>query len=141
MRTIFDEYAEAIFTAFISIIAFSVFISSLLSDLIGMNMDFVDESLKPVYIESEISPVTIASFNGKDLLVQINEKLEYKDRVEAYNSKGEDIKDYITVIGFDSSEVGEKEITYQLNYNSETKAIKAKLIVVDEREEINEKHF
>lgn len=141
MRTIFDEYAEAIFTAFISIIVFSVFISSLLSDLIGMNMDFVDESLKPVYIESEISPVTMASFNGKDLLVQINEKLEYKDRVEAYNSKGEDIKDYITVIGFDSGEVGEKEITYQLNYNGETKTIKAKLIVVDEREEINEKHF
>lgn len=141
MRTLFDEYAEAIFTAIISIIVFSVFISSLLSDLIGMNMGFVDESLKPVYIESEISPVTIATFNGKDLLVQINEKLEYKDRVEAYNSKGEDIKDYITVIGFDSSEVGEKEITYQLNYNGETKAIKAKLIVVDEREEINEKHF
>ncbi len=137
MRVLFDEYAEAIFTAFISIIVFSVFISSLLSDLIGMNMDFVDESLKPVYIESEISPVAIASFNGKDLLVQINEKLEYKDRVEAYNSKGENIKDYITVIGFDSSEVGEQEITYQLNYNGETKAIKAKLIVVDEREEVS----
>ena len=101
-------------------------------------MDFVDESLKPIYIESEISPVAIASFNGKDLLVQINEKLEYKDRVEAYNSKGEDIKDYITVIGFDSSEVGEKKITYQLNYNGETKAIKAKLIVVDEREKVSE---
>ena len=77
MRTLFDEYAEAIFTAFISIIVFSVFISSLLSDLIGMNMDFVDESLKPVYIESEISPVAITSINGKDLLVQINEKLEF----------------------------------------------------------------
>ena len=138
MRVLFDEYAEAIFTAFISIIVFSVFISSLLSDLIGMNMDFVDESLKPVYIESEISPVAIASSNGKDLLVQINEKLEYKDRVEAYNSKGEDIKDYITVIGFDSSEVDEKKITYQLNYNGETKAIKAKLIVVDEREKASE---
>ena len=114
MRVLFDEYTEAIFTAFISIIVFSVFISSLLSDLIGMNMDFVDESLKPVYIESEISPVAITSING------------------------EDIKDYITVIGFDSSEVGEKEITYQLNYNGETKAIKAKLIVVDEREKASE---
>lgn len=54
MRILFDEYAEAIFTAFISIIVFSVFISSLLSDLIGMNMDFVDESLKPISLNKYV---------------------------------------------------------------------------------------
>ena len=52
-------------------------------------------------------------------------------------SPSEDISDYVTVIGFDSSDVGEKEILYQLNYNGETRAIKVKLRVVNEREEVS----
>ena len=105
--------------------------------MIGVNLELVDISLKPVYIESEINPVTISIFEGKDILVNVGDDLDYSGRIEAFNSKCEDIRDYVTVIGFDSGDVGEKEILYQLNYNGETRAIKAKLRVVNERKEVS----
>lgn len=137
MKTLFSEYADALFVALVSMLCVTIFISIILTDLIGVNLELVDMSLKPVYIESEINPVTISVFEGKDILVNVGDDLDYSSRIEAFNSKGEDIRDYVTVIGFDSSDVGEKEILYQLNYNGETRAIKAKLRVVNEREEVS----
>lgn len=137
MRALFDEYADALYVALISIMLITIFISNMFVDLIGVNLELVESSLKPVNIESNISPVTISSFKARDILVNINGSLEYLDRIEAYNSKGEDIRDYVTVMGFDSSSVGVRDITYKLNYNGESRAIRAKLRVVNEREEIS----
>lgn len=137
MRTLFDEYADAIYVALISLVLITVFISNLFVDLIGINLGLVEDSLKPVNIETNINPVTISSFSAKDILVNLNGELDYLNRIEAFNSRGEDIRDYVTVLGFDSSSVGVKRITYKLNYNGESRAIEAKLRVVNEREEVS----
>ena len=137
MKTLFSEYADALFVALVSMLSVTIFISIIFTDLIGVNLELVDMSLKPIYIESEVIPVTISVFEGKDMLVNLDEELDYSDRIEAFNSNGEDISDYVTVVGFDSSSVGEKEILYQLNYNGESRVIKAKLRVVNEREEVS----
>lgn len=137
MKRLFDEYADFIVTAVISFVAISIFVYVVLTNLIGIGLEMVNDALEPVHIEKEINPVTIKTFIGKDILIQLNEELNYTDRVEAFNSNDEDIKDYVSIIGFDNKEVGEKEITYLLNYNGQRQAIRAKLIVVDEKEEIS----
>ena len=145
MRTLFNEYADALLQALISIGIFTLFISILLNELMGINIRIIKQEIESPYINSEISNVTIKSFSAKDILINVGQEIKYEDRVEAYNSKDEDIKDYIRPLnleGIDISKPGENEITYILNYNGDSRAIKAKLIIVQEKEEMisNEEH-
>lgn len=139
MKSLFNEYGDTLLKAIISISLFSIFVFAFLNELLKTNVDVLNKELNAPYIDSQISPVTIASFSGKDILINVGEEFGYLERVEAYNSNGEDIRDYIEPINLtdgELSEVGEKDIYYVLNYNGETKAIKAKLIVVDESEDV-----
>ncbi len=116
-----------------------------LSELMGINVKIIKQEIESPNINSGISNVTIKSFTAKDILINVGEEIKYEDRIEAYNSNGEDIKDYIRPLnleGIDVNKPGENEITYILNYNGESKAIKAKLIIVQEKKEIssNEEH-
>ena len=145
MRTLFNEYADALLQALISIGIITLFISILLNELIGINAKIIKQEIESPNIDNGISNVTIKSFSAKDILINVGQEIKYEDRVEAYNSKDEDIKDYIRPLnleGIDISEPKENEITYILNYNGDTRAIKAKLIIVQEKEEIssNEEH-
>ena len=137
MKKMFDEYVDIIFQAIISIIVILLFVYVALTNLLGIGLEMVDNALTPLYIEKKIEPVKVDSFIAKDILIKLNDEIDYQDRFEAFNSNGESIKEYVSVMGLDNKEVGEKEITYILNYNGERQAIKAKLIVVDEKEEIN----
>ena len=137
MKAMFDEYADMLFTAIISSIILTIFISLILKDLIGININIVDKNLKPLIIDNDTQPVSIKTFTCKDLLIEKGQELEYLDRIEAFNTNDEDIRDYVTVLGFDNSQSGEKQITYVLNYNGETKAVKARLIVINDKEEVN----
>lgn len=137
MKAMFDEYADMLFTAIISLIILTIFISLILKDLIGININIVDKNLKPLIIDNDTQPVSIKTFTCKDLLIEKGQELEYLDRIEAFNTNDEDIRDYVTVLGFDNSQSGEKQITYVLNYNGETKAVKARLIVINDKEEVN----
>ena len=145
MRTLYNEYADALLQALISIGIITLFISILLNELIGINAKIIKQEIESPNIDNGISNVTIKSFSAKDILINVGQEIKYEDRVEAYNSKDEDIKDYIRPLnleGIDISEPKENEITYILNYNGDTRAIKAKLIIVQEKEEIssNEEH-
>ena len=82
MKTLFSEYADALFVALASMLCVTIFISIIFTDLIGVNLELVDMSLKPVYIESEINPVTISVFEGKDILVNVGDDLDYSSRIE-----------------------------------------------------------
>ena len=115
MKAMFDEYADMLFTAIISLIILTIFISLILKDLIGININIVDKNLKPLIIDNDTQPVSIKTFTCKDLLIEKGQELEYLDRIEAFNTNDEDIRDYVTVLGFDNSQSGEKQITYVLN--------------------------
>ena len=139
MRTLFNEYADTLLQAIISISIFTIFMTVFLSELMGINVKIIKQEITSPNINGGISNVTIESFSAKDILINVGEEIKYEDRVEAYNSKGEDIKDYIRPLnleGIDVSKPGENEITYILNYNGESRAIKAKLIIVQEKEEM-----
>lgn len=145
MRTLFNEYADTLLQAIISISIFTIFMAVFLSELMGINVKIIKQEITSPNINGGISNVTIESFSAKDILINVGEEIKYEDRVEAYNSKGEDIKDYIRPLnleGIDINKPGENEITYILNYNGESRAIKAKLIIVQEKEEVssNEEH-
>ncbi len=140
MRTLFNEYADTLLQAIISISIFTIFMTVFLSELMGINVKIIKQEITSPNINGGISNVTIESFSAKDILINVGEEIKYEDRVEAYNSKGEDIKDYIRPLnleGIDVSKPGENEITYILNYNGESRAIKAKLIIVQEKEELS----
>lgn len=145
MRSLFKEYADTLLQAIISIGIFTIFMTVFLSELMVINTKIIKQEISSPNINSGISNVTIKSFSAKDILTNVGQEIKYEDRVEAYNSKDEDIKDYIRPLnleGIDLSKPGENEITYILNYNGESRAIKAKLIIVQEKEEIvsNEEH-
>lgn len=144
MRALFNEYADTLLTALISISIFTIFMTVFLSGLMDTNVKIIKQEITAPNINSGISNVVIESFSAKDILINVGQEIKYEDRVEAYNSKGEDIKDYIRPLnleGIDLSKVGEYEITYILNYNGESRAIKAKLIIVEEKEEISSEEY
>ena len=137
MKALFEEYGEILLHAFISSIIFSSFISFFLVTLLDTNVNLLKEDFKILELNFDTNPVTIKDFGAYDSVVGINEEFNYMDNVWAFNTNGEDIKSYVSVLNYnalDISEEGEKDITYILRYNGESKAIKAKLIVIDRSE-------
>ncbi len=140
MKALFEEYADVMFSSIVSIFILSIFCSLIYNQLIFENIDVISNAIiSPSNINSQISNVGISSFEVKDILINVGENINYYDRIAATNSKGEDIKDYIKPVNLeqiDTNTVGEKYINYILNYNGESKAIRAKVIVVQEEKEL-----
>ena len=138
MKGLFEEYGEVFLQAIISSIIFSLFISFFLVSLLDTNVNLLKEDFKPLELNLDTNLVSINDFGAYDAAIEINEEFNYMDNVWASNTNGEDIKSYISILNYnalDISEEGIKDITYVLRYNGETRAIKAKLIVVDKGEE------
>ena len=139
MKTLFEEYGDVLLQAIISSIIFSLFISFFLVSLLDTNVNLLKEDFKLPELNLDTSLVSIKDFKAYDVAILVNEEFNYLDHVSAINTNDEDIKNYISVLNYDAldtSEEGEKDITYVLRYNGETRAIKARLIVVDKGEDI-----
>ncbi len=138
MKGLFEEYGEVLLQAFISSIIFSLFISFFLVTLLDTNVNILKEDLKPLQLNFDTNLVSIKDFGAYDAAVEVNEEFNYMDNVWASNTNDEDIKSYISILNYDvldTSKEGEKDITYVLRYNGESRAIKAKLIVLAKGEE------
>lgn len=139
MKSLYEEYGEVLLQAFISSIIFSLFISFFLTALLNTNVGFIKEELSPLQLSLDADIVSIKEFGVYDALIKVNEEYDYKDKVWAFNSNDEDIKSYISILNYsdlDTSVEGEKELTYVLRYNGEVRAVKGKLVIVDEKEEL-----
>lgn len=137
MKLLFDEYAGAIYEAFISAFIYVFVVYVFLNSVLNINVEYIKGVTKPIDIYVDNTPVEIAKFSAKDILIYINDNFNYLEYVEAFNTNGEDIKTYVTIIDLpDLKKEGEYEVTYSLRYNGYTKAIKAKLIIVDKQKEM-----
>lgn len=139
MRLLFSEYADTIFEALVSVLVYTFVVYSFLTSLINTNSTYIEKVISPIDIYVENNPVSIEKFEVKDCLIDVSDDYSYLDYVEAFNSRGEDIKMYVTVLNLpDLKKEGEYELTYTVRYNGESKAINAKLIIVDKQKELKE---
>ncbi len=138
MRLLFDEYGDTILTVLVGSIIFSLLISFFLNSLLNINMSIVKDDLTAPELSSIVSPVNIKQFEVKDVLINIGEEFCLKDNVLALNTNDEDITSYVTIKeDVDFSKVLDNEVTYILRYNGVSKAIKGRLIIVDEKEVVD----
>ena len=143
MRLLFDEYGESILTALIGAIILSLLFSFFLTDLLRINLCFVSKDIKAPELSSSIYPLDIKEFNVEDVLINVGEEFDLKKNVTALNDNNEDISSFVTIKeDVDFSKVNDNEVTYLLRYNGKTRAIKGRLIIVDEKEmmESDEEH-
>lgn len=143
MRLLFDEYGESILTALIGTIILSLLFSFFLTNLLSINMSIVSKDIKAPELSSSIYPLDIKEFNVEDVLINVGEEFDLKKNVTALNDNNEDITSFVTIKeDVDFSKVNDNEVTYLLRYNGKTRAIKGRLIIVDEKEmmESNEEH-
>ncbi len=138
MRLLFDEYGDTILTVLISAIVFSLLISFFLNSLLSINMSMVKENIKAPELSSNVVPVDVKEFKVNDVLFNVGDDFNLKDNVTALNSNDEDISGFVTIKeDVDFSTVSENEVTYILRYNGASKAIKGRLIIVDEKEVVD----
>ncbi len=138
MRLLFDEYGDTILTVLVGSIIFSLLISFFLNSLLNINMSIVKDDLIAPELSSIVSPVNIKQFEVKDVLINVGEEFCLKDNVLALNTNDEDITSYVTIKeDVDFSKVLDNEVTYILRYNGVSKAIKGRLIIVDEKEVVD----
>ncbi len=138
MRLLFDEYGDTILTVLVGSIIFSLLISFFLNSLLNINMSIVKDDLTAPELSSIVSPVNIKQFEVKDVLINVGEEFCLKDNVLALNTNDEDITSYVTIKeDIDFSKVLDNEVTYILRYNGVSKAIKGRLIIVDEKEVVD----
>lgn len=138
MRLLFDEYGDTILTVLVGSIIFSLLISFFLNSLLNINMSIVKDDLTAPELSSMVSPVNIKQFEVKDVLINVGEEFCLKDNVLALNTNDEDITSYVTIKEeVDFSKVLDNEVTYILRYNGVSKAIKGRLIIVDEKEVVD----
>ncbi len=143
MRLLFDEYGESILTALIGAIILSLLFSFFLTNLLSINMSIVSKDIKAPELSSSIYPLDIKEFNVEDVLINVGEEFDLKKNVTALNDNNEDISSFVTIKeDVDFSKVNDNEVTYLLRYNGKTRAIKGRLIIVDEKEmmESDEEH-
>ena len=143
MRLLFDEYGESILTALIGAIILSLLFSFFLTNLLSINMSIVSKDIKAPELSSSIYPLDIKEFNVENVLINVGEEFDLKKNVTALNDNNEDISSFVTIKeDVDFSKVNDNEVTYLLRYNGKTRAIKGRLIIVDEKEmmESDEEH-
>lgn len=143
MRLLFDEYGDSILTALIGAIILSLLFSFFLTNLLSINMSIVSKDIKAPELSSSIYPLDIKEFKVEDVLINVGEEFDLKKNVTALNDNNEDISSFVTIKeDVDFSKVNDNEVTYLLRYNGKTRAIKGRLIIVDEKEmmESDEEH-
>ena len=139
MKSLFEEYGETVLSVIYGTIIVTVFISVFLVEVLGFSVSQTGESVIETDRSGIGTPVGIRSFEVRDILIEKGEEINYNDRVFATNDRGdfggtdEDISGFVSVYQApDVSTTGEKEITYVLRYNGDTRFARAKVIVVKE---------
>ena len=144
MKRLFEEYGDVMLSATISIIIVLLFIGAIITTLLNQNIKILGENTVQSITYKAQGKIGIRTFKAKDILIKQGEEINYLDRIEAMNNRGdygendEDIRSYVTIYNqIDNNEIGEKEIVYALRYNGQTQFLKAKLIVIGEEDENN----
>lgn len=137
MKMLFEEYSSTLLQAFICVGILSFFVGIFLSNILNSSNQILSNELSLISLNSDYLETKMDKFEVKDSLVQLNEKFDYRKYVTAYNSLGDDISSYVTLLKEpDTNIVGNQKLTYLLRYNGQTYAIDSKLIVVDEEKEV-----
>ena len=119
MRRLFSEYGTTILELICSLLFFAIFISLI-----------QNQSVKEVvsYDNYEIgikSSDVVVDMNEEDFVVSnasiaYGSEFNYLDYVEAHNTKGEDVKSFVSVLNnLDTTNVGENIVKYVLRYNGQ----------------------
>ena len=142
MRLLFDEYGRLVLAIVCSTILLVFFLSVFVDETMTKSIKAMEYNINDVPEAGDGEIVSIEHFLVKDGIVKQGETFDYRDRVEATNSKGEDISSFVRIDKeVDTSNPGEKEVTYYLRYNGDTMPGRAKVFVEEIKEEaIDEEH-
>lgn len=137
MKLLFEEYSSALLQSFICVGIISFLIGTFLSSILNSNNQILSHELSLVNLNSDYLVTKMDKFEVKDSLIQLNEEFDYTKYVSAYNSLGDDISSYVTLLKEpDTSILGNQKLTYLLRYNGEIYAIDSKLVIVNEDKEV-----
>lgn len=137
MRMLFEEYSSTLLQAFICVGILSFFIGTFIGNLLNSNNQIIQNELSSVDLHDDYLVTSVAQFEVKDSLIQLNDKFDYKKYVSAINSLGDDISSYVTLLKEpNTGEIGDQKLTYLLRYNGQTYAIDSKLVIVNEKQEV-----
>lgn len=137
MKLLFEEYSSTLLQAFICVGIVCFILGTFLNNLMYSNSKVISYELSPINLNNDYLVTKIDQFEVKDSLIQVNEEFEFKKYISAYNSLGEDISSYVTLLKTpDTSKIGTQKLTYILRYNGQTLMLDSKLIVVNESKEI-----
>lgn len=136
MRALFEEYGDMLISLVSGIIIVITFLFIFFVEVFNININILSENTMETVPNIHVEPIGIKSFKAKDIIVKQGEEINYVDRVEASNNRGdyggidEDISNFVTIYNnIDTNVLGEHDIEYVLRYNGESKFIKAKVIV------------
>lgn len=137
MRLLFEEYADALYEVLVCVIVVVFIILGTTKEILNINANYLENQTEGIVLNNEYIGVGIKEFSVKDQLIFVKKKFNATKEVSAKNTRGEDIRAYVSVLeNVDTSKAGEYELTYVLRYNGQFQAIKAKLIIVDEKKEV-----
>ena len=129
MKFIFSEFGDVALSAICGVLIIGLFISVIFTQVLPIGAEAIETNINETPLQNN-RIVTIENFVVKDAVLNVGENFDYKDRIIATNSRGEDIREYVTIENLpDTTTPGEKEIMYVLRYNGEKALGKAKLFV------------
>lgn len=137
MKLLFEEFGNTALAIVVSIVTLGIFLSVLLVDVLPISVKEVEINVNEKAIDNN-EIVKIKNFIVKDGVAELGNDFDYRDRVEAINSRDEDISNFISLSQpLDTSTIGEKDVTYVLRYNGEKRLGKAKVFVQEANNENN----
>lgn len=132
MKILFDEYGNTIINALISIFALFMIVIPFVDSALSINAKNLEGIINSPLLNLNRDVVLINSFEVDDCLIRVNEKFDYAQCVRATNTKGENIRSYVSLKDMPNiDKAGVYELIYLLRYNGETRAIKANLYVME----------
>lgn len=141
MKKLFEEYGELLLITLISFMMIMFFVSIFIFKTIQISGNTLNEYTYQNINYQEKEKLKIKTFKVKDILIRKGEEINYLDKSEALNNRGdffggdEDIRDYISIYNnVDNNLLGSQDIIYVIRYNGESRFIKAKLIVIEKEE-------
>lgn len=141
MKALFEEYGDMLISLITGIIIITTFLFIFFIEVFHININILSEHTMETIPNIHAEPIGIKSFKVKDILVKQGEEINYLDRVEATNNRGnfdgidEDISSFVSIYNtVDTNVIGEHDIEYVLRYNGESKFVKAKVIVAPNEE-------
>ena len=136
MKSLFEEYGDMLISLVAGIIIVVTFLFIFFVEVFNININILSEHTMEMIPNIHAEPIGIKSFRVKDILVKQGEEINFVDRIEASNNRGdyggvdEDISDFVTIYNnIDTNTLGEHDIEFVLRYNGESKFVKAKVIV------------